>query len=89
MDPRELLAALEAIENNAWEIEGIYHSHPHGPEYPSHADLNEHLYPTVKMCILYPIGDPAIPHHWNIRSYQISGERFTVVPVRIKTDEGE
>ncbi len=45
IDPQEQLAAFNRIEANGWELIGIYHSHPHGPDEPSPTDIAENYYP--------------------------------------------
>ena len=53
MDGKELLAAYREIEDNGWEIEVIYHSHPNGQAY---------LSPTDREVATSPWGDgPAYP----------------------------
>jgi proteasome lid subunit RPN8/RPN11 len=39
MDPRELIAAYQEIQQNRWELLGIYHSHTHTEAYPSSTDV--------------------------------------------------
>ena len=39
MDPQELLNADRDAEKNGWEFLAFYHSHTHGPAYPSQTDV--------------------------------------------------
>jgi proteasome lid subunit RPN8/RPN11 len=45
MDPHELLTAFTQLEQQGWELLGIYHSHPNGPAEPSPTDISEAYYP--------------------------------------------
>ncbi len=45
MDPAEQVTAMLDIEDRGWEMLAIYHSHPHGPERPSHSDIAQAYYP--------------------------------------------
>ena len=51
MDPQEQITAFKTIEDNGWEIIGIYHSHPNGPETPSVTDVTEAYYPEAAYLI--------------------------------------
>ena len=39
MDPQEQLDAMLHSERNGWEVLAFYHSHTHGPAYPSQTDV--------------------------------------------------
>jgi proteasome lid subunit RPN8/RPN11 len=45
MDPAGQLAAFQRIEASGFELVGIFHSHPNGPEHPSLTDIAEAFYP--------------------------------------------
>ncbi len=47
MDPQEQLSAFEHIENQHWQLLGIFHSHPAGPPHPSATDIIEASYDVV------------------------------------------
>jgi proteasome lid subunit RPN8/RPN11 len=51
MDPQEQLNAFQSIEASNWELLGIYHSHPHGPEGLSLTDIDEAYYPDSALLI--------------------------------------
>lgn len=66
MEAHQQLAALEEIERQDWELVGIYHSHPAGPETPSPTDLAEAYYPEAAALIWSrPAGI------WQCRAFQI------------------
>lgn len=78
MDPAEQLKVFLEIEQNGWELVGIYHSHPMGPDHPSLTDLQEAYYPDVVFLILFPDAGT-----WRGRAFRIGeGESHEVV-VRI------
>ncbi len=51
-DPEGLLAAFLDIEARGWELVGIYHSHPAGPDAPSATDIAEAFYPDAVYVII-------------------------------------
>ena len=56
IDPHEQLNAFYEMEASGLELVAIYHSHPHGPEVPSHTDIKKH---TIQ--IRYTLsGQPAV-----------------------------
>jgi proteasome lid subunit RPN8/RPN11 len=44
MDARELLAAMNDMDDNEWDLLGIYHSHTHTEAYPSATDVELAFY---------------------------------------------
>jgi proteasome lid subunit RPN8/RPN11 len=49
MDPYEQLQAFEWIDSNGWDLLGIFHSHPAGPDAPSQRDIAEAAYEVVHL----------------------------------------
>jgi proteasome lid subunit RPN8/RPN11 len=45
MDSKALLAAMNDMEANDWELASIYHSHPHTEAFPSPTDVELAFYP--------------------------------------------
>lgn len=39
LDPSEQLAAYRALDDNGWELAGVFHSHTHTEAYPSPTDV--------------------------------------------------
>lgn len=54
MDSAEMILAMLQIEKEGMEIIGIYHSHPAGPDNPSHTDISEYQYPGTAVIIWSP-----------------------------------
>lgn len=78
MEPREQLAAFEAIDAQGWQLVGIYHSHPAGPEQPSQTDIAEAYYPEA----VYLIWSRQAGL-WECRGYSIQGGRVDSVPLEV------
>jgi len=51
MDPYQQLEAFDWIESNGFELIGIFHSHPAGPETASVADIAEAAYEVVHVIL--------------------------------------
>jgi proteasome lid subunit RPN8/RPN11 len=68
IDPKEQLAAEEALDEQGLELVAIYHSHTHTPAYPSPTDVRTAYYPD-SYYILVSLTDPANPV---IRAYKIN-----------------
>jgi [CysO sulfur-carrier protein]-S-L-cysteine hydrolase len=70
IDGKDVLAAINEFDQEAWEIGAIYHSHTHTAPYPSQTDINfAASWPGVEW-IIVGLADPAAPE---IRSYLIEG----------------
>lgn len=51
MDPYEQLQAFDWIESNGFDLVGIFHSHPAGPEAVSATDIAEAAYDVVHIIL--------------------------------------
>ena len=67
------------IDQNGWELVGIYHSHPNGPDKPSVTDIQEAYYPDVVYMILSPDGET-----WRCRGFRIQDGKFDEVVVSLR-----
>jgi proteasome lid subunit RPN8/RPN11 len=52
MDPRQQIEAMLHIENSGLDLMAAFHSHPHGPSYPSATDLAQAYYPDLAQIII-------------------------------------
>lgn len=66
MAPEELIRAIIEIEDNGWELIGIFHSHPAGPPTPSATDIAEAYYPDSAYVICCPAEGG-----WQARAFEI------------------
>jgi len=82
MDPAEQLRAFILIEDNGWDLSGIYHSHPYGPAAPSGTDIEECYYPDVTQLIWFKKNG-----EWFCNGFTIKAGLVTAIPVKIV--EGE
>lgn len=78
IDPEELFAVVEEIEERDLEVAGFYHSHPTGPRSPSKTDVaratwTDHVYLIVSL-------DGSLPF---LGAWIWDGERFVDETVRV------
>ena len=79
VDGRELLRALEEIEQDGCELGAVYHSHTRTAPYPSQTDINfAGNWPGVEWIIVGLAGGAAP----EVRSYLIEGSSVAEVPVQ-------
>jgi proteasome lid subunit RPN8/RPN11 len=76
MEPREQLTAFEAIDAQGWQVVGIYHSHPTGPEQPSPTDIAEAYYPEAVYLVWFRHAKV-----WECRGFSIQAGRVNPVPL--------
>ena len=78
MDPEEQLAAMMHMEEQGYQMVGIFHSHVQGLLSPSETDLEEATYPEVAYLIWSMIGDD-----WQCRAYKLMKEGTIEIPIQI------
>jgi proteasome lid subunit RPN8/RPN11 len=79
MAPAEQLKAFLEIERQGWELIGIYHTHPLGPEGPSPTDIAEAYYPeSVYMILSRQTGS------WHCRGFYIRDGRISEVAIQFE-----
>ena len=76
MDPGELIAAMRDLREAGQALVAIYHSHPHGPAYPSATDVAENQYPEAVHVIIGGEGG-----EWQLRAFRL-GEGIAELTVR-------
>lgn len=81
MDPEEQLAAMLKMDEQGFQMVGIYHSHVHGPEDPSETDLMESSYLDIAHVIWSPLDDS-----WQCRAYLLTDEVSIEIPVLIDSE---
>jgi proteasome lid subunit RPN8/RPN11 len=77
MDPYEQLRAFDWIEINGFDLVGIFHSHPAGPETASATDILEAAYSVVHV-ILSHSGS-----QWKARGFWIEDGKASEVALQI------
>ena len=76
VDPQEQLAAFNRIEEQDWELLGIYHSHPGGPDKPSPTDIAEAYYPEA-VYLVWSCRTGA----WTCRGFMIQNGVVSEIPL--------
>lgn len=71
MAPEEQLKAFLFLEEKAWDLIAIYHSHPEGPDHPSETDLGEFSYPGTLYLIWYRLNGA-----WDVKAYTLDNQSF-------------
>ena len=77
MDPYEQLQAFDWIEANGFDLLGIFHSHPAGPEGTSPTDIAEAAYEVVHL--IWSRNQKG----WQVRGFWIENGAVTEVPLQI------
>jgi [CysO sulfur-carrier protein]-S-L-cysteine hydrolase len=77
MDPHEQLQAFDWIESNGFDLLGIFHSHPAGPEIASVTDITEAAYQVVHLILSRTGG------RWKTRGFWIADGKSTEVTLQI------
>jgi proteasome lid subunit RPN8/RPN11 len=72
IDPAEQLQAFNDIDQQGWQLLAIYHSHPHGPAYPSETDIREAYYPEA-VYLIWSILDG----QWQLGAFKIQDSSVT------------
>lgn len=80
MDPLPQVKAMLAMEERGEALLAIYHSHPHGPPWPSVTDVQQSYYPETVYLII-SLADQASPQ---IRGFYILDETISEVIVAIE-----
>jgi len=83
IDPVEMLAIYKEIQNNSWELLGVYHSHTHTEAYPSPTDIES----TVLPGSIYFIISLSDPDQAVIRGFHLIEGKITEVELRITKPE--
>jgi [CysO sulfur-carrier protein]-S-L-cysteine hydrolase len=77
MDPYEQLQAFDWIEANGFDLLGIFHSHPAGPEAASLTDISEAAYEVVHLIW------SRNQNGWQAHGFWIEHGSATEVPLQI------
>jgi len=78
MDPYEQLHAFDWIDANGFDLVGIFHSHPTGPETVSPTDISEAAYAVVHIVI------SRAETQWKARGFWIENGTASEVTLQIK-----
>ena len=79
MDPQSQFEEMMQIERSGLMMLAIYHSHPQGPPFPSHTDVNEAFYPDTYSLIWY-----FDQNRWQLSAFLIRDGQYQPVPIQIR-----
>lgn len=77
MNPLGQWKAFERIDSAGWELLGIFHSHPSGPETPSPTDIADSAYAAVNVILSRVDGG------WRARGFWIEGDSYDEVALLV------
>jgi proteasome lid subunit RPN8/RPN11 len=77
-DPRELIAAVQALRARGEEILVLYHSHPKTDAIPSKTDLRENYYGDVPRIIVSLAGPEPVVRIWRLDPESFEELEWTV-----------
>ena len=60
LDPTEQLRVFTELEDEGWDLLGIFHTHTHSEAYPSETDLKQAFYPEATYLVM-SLSDRANP----------------------------
>lgn len=52
LDPKEQLKVFTEIDDEGWDLLGIFHTHTHSEAYPSETDLKQAFYPEATYLVM-------------------------------------
>jgi proteasome lid subunit RPN8/RPN11 len=79
LDPREQLTVFDEIDDQGWDLLGIFHTHTHSEAYPSETDLRQAFYPEA-LYLLLSLSDRSKPV---LRGFRIEDGRVDEEEVAI------
>jgi proteasome lid subunit RPN8/RPN11 len=60
LDPKEQLTVFDEIDDEGWDLLGIFHTHTHSEAYPSETDQKQAFYPDA-LYLLMSLSDRTAP----------------------------
>jgi proteasome lid subunit RPN8/RPN11 len=72
LDPKEQLHVFDALDEQGWELLGIFHTHTHSEAYPSETDRTQAFYPEAEYLVM-SLSDRADPV---LRSFRIEDDEI-------------
>jgi len=71
LDPKEQLRVFDEMDEQGWELLGIFHTHTHSDAYPSDTDRRQAFYPEAEYLVM-SLADRSNPV---LRSFAIEGDQ--------------
>ena len=79
LDPMEQLRVFDEMDEQGWELIGIFHTHTHSEAYPSETDRRQAFYPEAEYLVM-SLSDRSNPV---LRSFAIEDEDVTEREVEV------
>jgi proteasome lid subunit RPN8/RPN11 len=79
LDPREQLRIFDELDDQGWDLLGIFHTHTHSEAYPSDTDRRQAFYPEAEYLVM-SLSDRANPV---LRSFRIQDDGVTELEIQI------
>ena len=79
LDPKEQLKVFTEIDDEGWDLLGIFHTHTHSEAYPSETDLKQAFYPEATY-LLMSLSDRSNPE---LRGFTIADGAIAEREVRV------
>jgi len=72
LDPKEQLRVFDELDEQGWELLGIFHTHTHSEAFPSETDRSQAFYPEAEYLVM-SLSDRANPV---LRSFEIVDDQI-------------
>jgi proteasome lid subunit RPN8/RPN11 len=79
LDPKEQLTVFDEMDDQGWDLLGIFHTHTHSEAYPSDTDRRQAFYPEAEYLVM-SLSDRANPV---LRSFRIEDDEVTELEIGI------
>ena len=79
LDPKEQLQVFDEIDEQGWDLLGIFHTHTHSEAYPSETDRTQAFYPEAEYLVM-SLSDRANPV---LRSFLIEEDEIVEQELQI------
>ncbi|HET7235378.1 MAG TPA: M67 family metallopeptidase [Actinomycetota bacterium] len=79
LDPKEQLTVFDEMDDQGWDLLGIFHTHTHSEAYPSDTDRRQAFYPEAEYLVM-SLSDRANPV---LRSFRIEDDEVAELEIEI------
>lgn len=80
LDPKQQLHVFNEMDDEGWDLFGIYHSHTHSEAYPSETDRRQAFYPeSLYMVLSLSDRDNPVLRAFRIEEGEIEEEELAIV----------
>lgn len=79
IEPQAQIRIFNLIEERGWDLIGLYHSHPSGPDHPSRTDVAEAAYPETVNLIWYKLNNT-----WDCQGFIIESGKIHQIEITVR-----